>query len=150
MTDLPPMLHIDPSDTLLGLKTATKPALLHHLARHAAARTGHDAAALFALLQAREALGSTGIGRGVAIPHARLPGLAAPFCCFCRLDRPITFEAIDGAPVDIALLLLTPLNADVGHLALLSAAARSLRAPATAAELRHVTDPAVIVRLLSR
>ena len=150
MTEPPAMIHLDPADTLLGLKAATKPALLRHLAHHAAARTGHDAATLFALLQAREALGSTGIGRGVAVPHARTPGIAAPFCCFCRLDRPIPFDAIDSAPVDLALLLLTPADADAGHLALLSAAARRLREPATAAELRHATDPATILRLLSR
>ncbi len=148
MTEGKPAMQIGPDDVLLGLPVANKPALLHRLATHAASRLGAEPAPLLALLQAREALGSTGIGRGIALPHARLPGMAAPLCCLCRLARPIPFDAIDDAPVDLVFLLLTPAGADTAHLATLAAAARRLRDPATAAALRRAADAGTIARLL--
>ena len=142
-------MRIGPEDVLLAVRAADKESLLRHLARHAAGRIGEDAEAILARRAAREALGSTGIGRGTAMPHARLPGLARPFCCFCRLQRPIPFAAIDDAPVDLAVLVLTPAAADSAHLALLAAAARRLRDPAICTQLRQSVEHDAISRLMS-
>jgi nitrogen PTS system EIIA component len=139
---------MDPTDVLIALSVVDKSALLGAMARHAAGRTGHDEAALLQALHARELLGSTGIGRGIAVPHARIPGLRTPFCGFARLAKPIEFGAIDGAPVDLVFLLLSPDNADRSHLALLAAAARRLRDPAVAEALRRERDRGRIAALL--
>lgn len=142
------MMSLGADDVLLSLRVPDKGTLLRRLAQHAATRIGRDATAIFALLQAREALGPTGIGRGVALPHARMAGSGLPFCCFCRLEKPIPFDAIDSAPVDLVILLLTAADADSGHLALLAAAARLLRDPVIAMALRHADDAAAVLRIL--
>ena len=114
---------------LTGLRATTKPTLLAELARHAATTLGRDAAPIARLLTAREALGSTGTGGGIALPHARLPNLTTPATFFTRLKHPIPFDAIDNTPVDLIFLLLSPEGADSTHLTLLAAAARHLRNP---------------------
>jgi PTS system nitrogen regulatory IIA component len=130
---------------LTGLRAADKSALLAELARHAAAALGRDAAEIGRRLAAREALGSTGTGRGIAVPHARLPGLATQAAFFARLDRPMAFDAIDDQPVDLIFLLLSPEGADAAHLARLAAALRRLRDPAVAAAIRAARTPPAIV-----
>lgn len=139
---------LHPDDVLTMLRIADKSALLHALARHAAGRTGHGEATLLQALHARELLGSTGIGQGIALPHAHVPGLRGPFRCFARLAKPVEFGAIDGAPVDLIFLLLSPEAADRTHLALLAAAARRLHDPAVAKGLRWERDRATIAALL--
>ena len=89
-----------------------------------------------AYLLKREALGSTGIGKGVAIPHARLPGLQRPFGIFAKLRQPIAFDAIDGQAVDIVFVLLLPAAAESDALGALALVARTLRSPETLARLR--------------
>lgn len=129
---------------LSGLRATEKGALLAELARHAANAMGRDTTGIARRLAAREALGSTGTGGGVAVPHARLPGLSVPAAFFARLDRPIAFDAIDGRPVDLVFLLLSPEGADALHLAWLAAASRRLRDPAAAAAIRAARAPADI------
>jgi PTS system nitrogen regulatory IIA component len=72
--------------------------------------------AIAAALSAREALGSTGVGAGVALPHARVEGLSRTVAAFARLDSAIDFEAVDDEPVDLVFLLLSPPGGDKGHL----------------------------------
>ena len=79
-----------------------------------------DAASVLAALSARERLGSTGLGDGVALPHGRVPGLAQPIGAFATLDHPLEYEAIDHKPVTMAFVLLVPDNATDEHLRILS------------------------------
>jgi PTS system nitrogen regulatory IIA component len=127
---------VEPERVLPRLRAADKPRLLTELGRRAAAVGGVEAAAITAALAAREALGSTGVGAGIALPHAAVPGLAGTVGFLIRLERPIDFAAIDGGPVDLVFLLLGPPEGRAEHLAALAAAARRLRDPATAAALR--------------
>ena len=90
------------------LKAASKKQAIQTLANRAADLTQFDARKIFDTLLEREKLGSTGIGRGVAIPHGRMAGLDSLFGIFARLDKPIGFEASDDQPVDLIFLLLAP------------------------------------------
>lgn len=78
-----------------------------------------DTAELFEALIARERLGSTGFGNGIAIPHCRLPNCEAPISAVLRLEAPVDFDAIDGAPVDLLFVLVVPPAATDEHLELL-------------------------------
>lgn len=78
-----------------------------------------DTQAIFESFIAREKLGSTGFGNGIAIPHCRMSGCASPFSAILRLDAPVDFDAIDGAPVDLLFVLLVPEAATDEHLELL-------------------------------
>src|SRR5690242_19794362 len=86
--------------TVLGVHAASKPQLLQELAKRASARTGLDEQAILNVITAREALGSTGVGGGIAMPHGRLPGIASVFGLLARLERPVDFGSIDGRPVN--------------------------------------------------
>lgn len=131
---------IGPDRAFLRLRAADKPRLLQELARRAGAALDVPAAGIAAALAAREALGSTGVGAGIAVPHAQFAQLAATAAFLARLERPVDFSAIDGRPVDLVFLLLGPPQARAGHLATLAAATRRLRDPATAAALRQAAS----------
>ena len=131
---------IEPDRVIARLRAPDNPRLLTELARRASLALGLSADAILEALDQREALGSTGIGHGIAIPHARLAGLSHPFGLFARLEHPIDFAAIDGAPVDLVFLLLTPAAADKAHLAALACVSRRLRDRAFAEGLRTVKD----------
>jgi PTS system nitrogen regulatory IIA component len=128
---------LDDRHVLIGLKPADKAALLEQLARRVATSTEVEPRAIAAALSAREALGSTGVGAGVALPHARVEGLSRTVAAFARLDSAIDFEAVDDEPVDLVFLLLSPPGGDKGHLKILAAAARQLRRPELRARLRR-------------
>jgi PTS system nitrogen regulatory IIA component len=131
-----------------GLRAADKPALLTDLARRAAASLGLPATEVAARLASREALGSTGVGAGIAVPHARVDGLAAPVGFFARLDRAIDYAAIDGKPVDLVFLLLSPANGNNEHLAALAAVSRRLRDAGASASLRAAKSAASLRAIL--
>ena len=95
---------------------------------------------IFAELMKREEFGSTGMGGGVAIPHARFHQINKPFGLLVRLRKPIDFDAVDGKPVDIVFLLLLPNRQDSQGLAALACVARKLREPAITAALRSAPD----------
>ncbi|WP_050898418.1 PTS sugar transporter subunit IIA, partial [Nitrospirillum viridazoti] len=97
-----------PSSVGLGLTAASKDAVLKEIALRIAAAGALDVGAVLDDLRAREALGSTGVGAGIAIPHARFSSISRPIGAFVRLAKPVEFEAIDGAPVDLVFGLLTP------------------------------------------
>ncbi|MBI1779500.1 MAG: PTS sugar transporter subunit IIA [Proteobacteria bacterium] len=122
---------------LVDLKAADKAKALAALSRRAADRCGLEASQVLAALIARETLGSTGFGGGVAVPHARIGGLRQPIAAFARLARPIDFQAVDDRPVDLIFLLLTPEGDEKGHLAALAQISRLLREAARAARLRN-------------
>ncbi len=124
------------------LRAADKPRLIQELARRAGAVLGIPAAEIAAALSAREALGSTGVGGGIAVPHAQLPKLAATAAFFAQLERPVDFASIDGKPVDLLFMLLGPPAARAEHLSLLAAGTRRLRERSVAESLRAATTPA--------
>lgn len=129
-----------PGGTLVGLRAAGKRALLEALAGRAAETLGIGPGEILSALLRREALGSTGVGDGVALPHARLDAVSQPFGMLARLRDPIAFEAVDERPVDLVFLLLLPAGAEGRHLNALACVARWLRDPGTAAALRGARD----------
>ncbi len=116
-----------PENVVLDLDASSKSSLLRTLSAIAAKQLGIGEAAIFSALDNREKLGSTGIGEGIAIPHAAVPDLKKPFALFARLSKPIDFEAIDDSPVDIIAVLLVPAEKSSANLNLLAGLARILR-----------------------
>jgi PTS system nitrogen regulatory IIA component len=139
---------IGANHVIVGLRVADKAQLLQELARRAGAALSLDQRVILDGLQARENLGSTGLGKGFALPHARLDVLPRFFGLFVRLVRPIDFASIDGLPVDLAILLLTPANAGNRHLATLAALSRPLRSEVFVRRLRQAPDATVLHELL--
>jgi len=88
---------------------------------------GLDATLVLDAMEERERLGSTGFGRGVAIPHARIPGIRRPVCAVLRLNAPVSFDSADGLPIDLAFGLLSPDQSGATHLHALAAISRMLR-----------------------
>jgi len=99
-----------------------------------------DSQEVFSRLIGRERLGSTGIGNGVAIPHARNPHCKAPIAGFLKLNEPVDFDAVDGEPVDLVFVLLVPEEADDDHLALLAQVAGVMNDAETRNQLRNTTS----------
>ncbi len=137
-------------DIALDLDVGGKQALLETLALRAAGRSGQDAQEVAAALFARERLGTTALGRGVALPHARLAGAEAPLLLFARLRRAIDYEARDDVPVDLVFAVLWPEEAAEGFLPALSDLCRLLREPAFPAGLRRAGTEAEAMAVLAR
>jgi nitrogen PTS system EIIA component len=127
---------LSPASTLVEARTLDKPQLLGELAERAARAVGLDVGPVVSAILAREDLGSTGIGGGIAIPHARLAGIDQPYGLLARLKRPIDFAAIDGKPVDVVFLLLSSDKPKDEQLSALACATRALRDAETLARLR--------------
>ena len=121
---------------MASLRVATKEQALTELAKRAAGLSGRGEAEIFTALMEREALGSTGFGGGIAIPHAKLKGIDKIHGVLARLDRPIEFQAIDGQPVDLMCLLLAPATGVADHLKALACVSRLLRDPVISGKLR--------------
>jgi PTS system nitrogen regulatory IIA component len=101
-----------------------------------------------ALLE-RESLGPTGVGHGVALPHARLAGLDHVVGVFVLMEKPIDFASVDRQTVDLAFALLAPEDAGVEHLKALALVSRTLRDSALCAKLRANRDPAALYAILT-
>jgi PTS system nitrogen regulatory IIA component len=140
---------IAPDAIIPALKVNSKKQALQELAAKAAESTGLSDRAIFEGLMQREKLGSTGIGNGIAIPHGKLPHLDKLAGLFARLDKPIDFEALDGQPVDLVVLLLAPEGAGADHLKALARIARLLRDPEVARKLRESRDVDAIYSVLA-
>jgi PTS system nitrogen regulatory IIA component len=119
-----------------SLPGGNKRSLLQQFANLAGQRLGLDSAAMLASLTEREQLGSTGFGQGVAIPHGKIEGLNRIYCLFARLAEPVDFKAIDGKPVDLVFLLLSPPDAGAEHLKALAAISRITRHMPTLEKMR--------------
>jgi PTS system nitrogen regulatory IIA component len=127
---------LSPTDVLIDVRASSKRQLLQEFSAKAAASLGLPVDQVASYLLKREELGSTGIGKGVAIPHARLPELQRPRGVLARLKPAIEFDAIDGQPVDIVFVLLLPAAAEDSALAALASVARTLRSPEILVRLR--------------
>jgi nitrogen PTS system EIIA component len=119
-----------------ALPAGNKRALLQQLSQIAAQRLSLDQGAILSSLNERERLGSTGFGQGVAIPHGKILGLNRIYGLFARLSEPIDYKAIDGAPVDLVFLLLSPPDSGAEHLKALAAISRAIRHGATLEKMR--------------
>jgi nitrogen PTS system EIIA component len=138
-----------PNAIIPALKVNGKKQALQELAAKAAELTGKHERAIFDVLMQREKLGSTAVGTGIAIPHGKLPTLDKLFGLFARLGRPIDFEALDGAPVDLMFLLLAPEGAGADHLKALARVARLLRNADVASKLRQSADAEALYAVLT-
>ena len=116
--------------------SGNKRQLLQVLGQTAGARLGVDPASIVDSLVERERLGSTGFGNGVAVPHAKIAGLTTIYAMLVRLAEPIDYKAIDGLPVDLAFLLLSPPDAGAVHLKALAAVSRTIRSGVTLEKMR--------------
>lgn len=129
---------------ITNLRATSKPQLLAELAGRAMPATKIDRLQIFRALLDREAVVSTGLGMGAAIPNARFKGLRTPFALFIRLAWPIDYNALDGRPVDLLLLLLGPDPANDAYLNILVSASRALRDPTVRDRLRSGADPRTV------
>lgn len=144
LTDL-----IAPESVVGSLKAVSKKQAIQDLSERVAERFDLPAREVFDQLLQRERLGSTGIGNGIAIPHARLRGIDRIYGAFARLEKPIDFESIDDEPVDLVFLLLAPEGEGADHLKALARIARAMRDQALTSKLRASRDATTLYTLLS-
>ena len=127
----------------------SKRQLLEELAKVASNQTGLDDRIVFDALLERERLGTTGVGKGVALPHTRLAGLEKIFCAFVK-SEPVSFDAVDGKPVDLIFLLLAPEESGADHLKALAKLSRILRDETAAEGLRGAKTPDDVFALIEK
>jgi PTS system nitrogen regulatory IIA component len=141
---------LKPSSVLYGMKAANKKDLLRQLAAAAAPILSIDAQIVFEALLTRERLGTTGLGQGIAIPHARITGLEALTGFFIHLENPIDFHAPDRQPVDLIFALFAPADAGADHLDALVLASRALRDEKILEQMRAAKDAKALHALLTK
>lgn len=129
---------------------SSKRQALFVVAETAAAALGLEAEKVMEALLEREALGATGLGSGVAVPHARIEGLDRVWGVFVRLDTPVAYGAVDDRPVDLMLALFAPPSGGAEHLRALAAVSRALRAPELREHLRQARTTDAIRALFVR
>jgi PTS system nitrogen regulatory IIA component len=128
---------------------SSKKRLLQELGDLACSAYGLSAPATGEALLERESLGPTGVGQGVALPHARMPDLESVQGAFVLLEKPVDFDSVDRQPVDIVFALFAPEEAGVEHLKALALVSRTLREPSLCAKLRANTDAATLYTILT-
>jgi nitrogen PTS system EIIA component len=137
------------SNVLLGLAASSKKRVFEQAGLLFENNQGIARAAVFDSLFARERLGSTGLGQGVAIPHGRIKGLKDAVAAFIRLEEPVAFDAPDGRPVQLLVFLLVPEQATQQHLDILSELAQMLSDKAFREGLLSATDPKALHTMLA-
>ena len=140
---------LSPRAVIAQLRAGNKKQVLLEIARRAAATTGIAERRIYDVLAERERLASTGLGRGLAIPHGKLPELDRLCGVFARLERPIPFDAFDNRPVDLVFALLAPADAGAEHLRALARVSRLLRDDAICQKLRGTDNPDALYALLT-
>ena len=141
---------LEPGAVGLRMGADSKRQALAALAETAGRVLRRPPAQVLDLLLAREAEGSTGVGHGVALPHARIPGLKELRAVFVRLDTPVAFDAVDDQPVDLILALFAPEDDGVAHLRALARVSRALRRAGLREQLRHARTIDAIIALLTQ
>lgn len=132
---------LQPDNVFLNVPAPTKAALLSFLAQTAAEAQGVEKNDILSALVSRENLGSTGIGSGIAIPHAPASGLVEPYMLLIRTSKPVPFDAIDDEPVDLICLILTPPGEQNQYLNLLARIARRLGSSDVVSAIRDADNP---------
>ena len=132
-----------------ALKATSKKQALQELAAASSRRCGIHEREIFDVLLERERLGTTGVGKGIAIPHGKLADLDQLYGIFARLAQPIDFEAIDDQPVDLIFLLLAPESAGADHLKALARISRLFRDDTMCAKLRGASRAEALYALLT-
>lgn len=140
---------LKPEAVRIVTSASSKKRLMQDISEIAAQAYGLPAGSVLDALLAREALGPTGVGNGIALPHARLDGLESVVGAFVLLDKPVDFNAIDRQPVDIAFALFAPEDAGVEHLKALALVSRTLRDASLCAKLRANPNPTTLHTLLT-
>ena len=131
------------------LKAKSKKQVLQELSARAADVTGHGQREIFDALLQRERLASTGVGRGIAIPHGKIVGLEHIVGLFARLEKPVDFDSFDDAPVDLLFVLLAPESAGADHLKALAKVSRLLRDQTAVEQLRGSKDRSALYAILT-
>ena len=140
---------IKPEAVIANLRARNKKALLTEIADLAAGQLKLNQANVFEALWQREMLSSTGLGRGIAIPHARIPQVAAMYGLFGKLEHPLDFGAVDDKPVDLVFLLLAPEHAGADHLRALARVSRLMRDASSLDRLRGSKSRSAIYAVLT-
>ncbi len=140
---------LTPERVLVSVRATSKKQALQELARYASQITDLPEREIFDILLERERLGTTGVGRGIAIPHGKLNELDRLFGIFVKLDQPVDFDAVDDQPVDLLFLLLAPESAGADHLKALARISRLMRDPTLCERIRATTDADELFGLLT-
>ena len=138
-----------PASVRVMSQLTSKKRLFQELGEVAAQAYGLTAAIAIDGLQERESLGATGVGNGIALPHARLENLDRITGLFIRLEKPLDYESVDRQPVDLIFALFAPKDSGVDHLKALALVSRTMRDPSVCAKLRANHDPAKIYAILT-
>lgn len=131
---------LKPDHVAVDMVAASKSHLLRLLSETAAEALGIESEDILGALVSRETLGSTAVGDGVALPHAPVENIAAPFGLLVRLGKPIDFDAVDDNPVDIVFMLLFPADGSASCLQALACIAKRLRMPDVLKRIRSASD----------
>ena len=137
------------SNILIDVKVNSKRQLLQELAEVAADSVKTDARMVTDSVWERENLGSTGYGGGTAFPHARIDGIEKVTTVFARLAGPTEFDAVDGKPVDLVFLLISPENSGADHLTALAALSRLLKDQDVCEKLRQARSKEEVFAILN-
>jgi nitrogen PTS system EIIA component len=140
---------LPPSHVVIDLQVSSKKRLFEQAGLLFENHHGIARSLVFDSLFAREKLGSTGLGQGVAIPHGRIKGLKEALGCFLRLAQPVPFESPDGNPVSLAFVLLVPEKATEKHLQILSELAQMFSDRVLREAMMQAADAAALHALIS-
>lgn len=138
-----------PSAVRVVGQLTSKKRLFQELGEMASQAYGLTAAIAIDGLQERESLGPTGVGHGIALPHARLQDLGKIVGVFLRLEKPLDYDSVDRQPVDLVFGLFAPKDSGVDHLKALALVSRTMRDTAICAKLRANTDPGKLHAILT-
>lgn len=140
---------LDPKAVHNLASVSSKKRLLQTISEQANTVYGLNAFEVFNALQDREILGTTGVGKGVAIPHARLSTVTGIVGLFTRLENPVGFDSLDKQPVDVIFTLLAPVGDNPEHLKALALVSRTLRNKDVCAKLRSNEEPQTLFSILT-
>jgi PTS system nitrogen regulatory IIA component len=140
---------LSPENVVLDIPVTSKKRALEQMSLLFENHQGLERASVFDSLFARERLGSTGLGHGVAVPHGRVKNIDTPCAAFARLGQPVAFDSPDGQPVDLILVLIVPEAATQQHLDILAEVAQRLSEPSILKQLRRETDAMRIYEMLT-
>lgn len=138
-----------PAAVKVVANASSKKRLFQDLGDLVSATYGIDSATAFTALQERETLGPTGVGHGIALPHAKIAGLDHVVGVFLRLEKPVDFDSVDRQPVDLVFALFAPDSGGVEHLKALALVSRTMRDAAVAAKLRANSDSETLHTILT-